>query len=55
MLQEISRSLKSTEQELAQLVEAIPHSVDEAYKKILKRATNLTQAKRVLHLVLAAE
>ena len=55
MLREISRSLESTERRLAQLLETIPNSVDDAYEQILKRATDPRQAKTVLRLVLAAE
>ncbi|KAL5351267.1 hypothetical protein ACLOAV_003119 [Pseudogymnoascus australis] len=54
MLQEVTRSLESTERKLTRLLKTIPHSVDEAYGKILKRATDPIQARRVLHLVLAA-
>ncbi|KAM3077065.1 hypothetical protein ACMFMF_004980 [Clarireedia jacksonii] len=55
ILQEILRSLESTEQKLAQLLKIIPRTIDEAYEKILKRAINPKQAKRMLGLVLAAE
>ncbi|OBT50883.1 hypothetical protein VE04_08686, partial [Pseudogymnoascus sp. 24MN13] len=55
MLQEISRSLESTERRLTRLIETIPHSVNEAYGNILKRATKPDQAQRVLRLILAAE
>ncbi|OBU00767.2 hypothetical protein VE01_01233 [Pseudogymnoascus verrucosus] len=55
MLQEISRSLESTERRLTRLIETIPLSVNEAYENILKRATKPYQAQRVLRLILAAE
>jgi Ankyrin repeats (3 copies) len=60
MIQEISRSFESTEWKLAGLLKIIPRSVDEAYEKILKRASegpgsDPAQARRVLRLILAAE
>ena len=55
MLQEISRSLESSERKLNRLLQAIPHSVDDAYEKILKRATDPIQANRVLGFIVAAE
>jgi hypothetical protein len=55
MLQEISKSLESTERKLIGLLNTIPGSVDEAYEKILKRATDPVQAQKVLYLILAAE
>ena len=55
MLQEISRSLESTEGKLTQHLKTIPYSVDDAYEKILRRATNPIKVKRVLHLVLVAK
>ncbi|KAH7117683.1 ankyrin repeat-containing domain protein [Dendryphion nanum] len=55
MLQEIAHSLESTERRLNQLVKKIPKSVDEAYERILERSTEPVQARRILHLILAAE
>jgi hypothetical protein len=55
ILKEVENSLESTERKFAQLVKAIPRSVDQAYEKILKRARDSIQARRVLHLILAAE
>ncbi|OCL09319.1 hypothetical protein AOQ84DRAFT_404825 [Glonium stellatum] len=55
MLQEISRSPDSTPRKLEQLLDVIPRSVDDAYEKILTRATNPTQARWILSLILAAE
>ena len=55
MLQEISKSLESTKGKLIGLLGTIPSSVDEAYEKILKRATDPIQAQKVLCLILAAE
>jgi ankyrin repeat protein len=55
MLQEISKSLESTKRKLIELLGTIPSSVDDAYEKILKRATDPIQAQKVLCLILAAE
>ncbi|KAH6705269.1 hypothetical protein BKA61DRAFT_146641 [Leptodontidium sp. MPI-SDFR-AT-0119] len=55
ILHEISKSLESTERKLLRLLSTIPLSVDEAYEKILNRATDPIQARRVLCLILAAE
>jgi ankyrin repeat protein len=55
MLKEVEKSLESTERKFTQLVKALPRSVEEVYQKILNRATDPAQAKRVLRLVLAAE
>ena len=55
MLQELSKSLESTERKLKELLETIPSSVDEAYEKILKRATDPNKAQKVLCLIMAAE
>ncbi|PVH69559.1 hypothetical protein DL98DRAFT_379282, partial [Cadophora sp. DSE1049] len=55
ILQEISKSLESTERKLIGLLETITPSIDEAYEKILRRATDPIQAQKVLSLILAAE
>ena len=55
MLEELRMSLESSERKLTNLLNALPESVYDAYNKILSRATEPVQARRVLNLVLGAE
>lgn len=45
----------SSPKALAKIIGQLPESVDEAYDKILARATNLEQCRKLLHLILAAQ
>ncbi|KAI9695039.1 MAG: hypothetical protein M1822_000656 [Bathelium mastoideum] len=54
MLEELSRTLESSERQLTRLLKAIPRSVDDAYEKILERANDPKQANRVLSLIVTA-
>ncbi|EXU97692.1 ankyrin repeat protein [Metarhizium robertsii] len=43
-----------TEVDIRYVVNSLPHSVDKAYEKILARSTNPEEAKKLLHIVVAA-
>ncbi|KAK9443772.1 ankyrin repeat-containing protein [Metarhizium brunneum] len=43
-----------TETDIRYVINSLPHSVDKAYEKILARSTNPEEAKKLLHIVVAA-
>lgn len=43
-----------TEVNIHYVINSLPHSVDKAYKKILARSTNPEEAKKLLHIIVAA-
>lgn len=58
ILDEIQRSLESSQRQLRKLLKEIPSSVDTAYERILNRVTNSKLVKRargLLHVVVSAE
>jgi len=52
-MQEIWKSVESSEPKLKRLVDVMPKSISEAYEKILERATDPTEARTVLNINLA--
>lgn len=51
----IRNSILITQESLLTIIRTLPMSVEDAYDKILSRSANVQQARRLLHIVVAAE
>ncbi|KAH0565359.1 hypothetical protein GP486_001242 [Trichoglossum hirsutum] len=54
ILEVIERSLSYTDGNVRRIISTMPKTVEEAYEKILNRSADVTRAKRLLHIVVAA-
>jgi hypothetical protein len=54
MFEELQSSLDRTQKRLTKMLDTLPHTVDEAYEKILQRSIRKRDARKILHVVLAA-
>lgn len=55
VLDEVAKALVSTEAELLEVINTLPDTVDEAYKKILTRCQHKKEARSLLHIIVAAQ
>jgi hypothetical protein len=55
VLDEVAKALVSTEAKLLEVIDTLPDTVDEAYKKILTRCEHEKEVRSLLHIIVAAQ